>query len=378
MVTHRITLIEGDGIGNEVVTAARRAVEATGVDVEWDIREAGLRFADQHGGNPLPEATIESIRRNGVALKGPLSTPIGGTFPSGNISLRRKLDLFAQVRRCRTLPGVRTPFADVDLVVIRETTEDLYSGVEFSRGGERTSELIEWLGGAGYTDIAPGSAISIKHTSEDAVRRVFRFAFEYTQALARTRVTCVHKATVMKATDGLFLAVAREVAADFPSIDFDQIAVDALAAQLVRQPHEYSVLVMPNLYGDIVSDLGAGLAGGVGLVPGGNFGDQTAIFEAGHGSAPKHAGKNRVNPIGMILSAAMMLRHLRERQAADRLEAAVAAVTAEGNTLTYDLKPRTEWGTAAGTSEVADAVIDHIRSESATGSLSGRAPVRSE
>ena len=366
-MAHRITLIEGDGIGNDVVTAARRAVEATGVEVHWDVCGAGLKFAERHDGNPLPESTLESIRRNGVALKGPLSTPIGGKFPSANISLRRRLDLFAQARRCRTFPGIRSPYAGVDLVIIRETTEDLYSGVEFTRNSEPAAELVRWLADAGFPELDPDSAFSIKHVSEHGARRIFRFAFEYAAAQGRDRLTCVHKATVMKATDGLFLDVAREVAAEFPAIGFDEIAVDALASHLVRRPQDYAILVTLNLYGDILADLCAGLVGGVGVVPGGNFGQDAAVFEAAHGSAPKHAGRNRANPMAMVLSAAMMLRHLREDDAANRMEAAVAAVIAEGTTVTYDLKPEGEGGRAAGTSEVADAIIDRVYKSSRRG-----------
>jgi isocitrate dehydrogenase (NAD+) len=369
-VAHDITLIEGDGIGKDVVPAAVRAVEATGVDVQWDVGEAGLAFAEQHSGNPLPESTLESIRRNGVALKGPLSTPIGGKFPSANISLRRSLDLFAQARRCRTFPGVRSRYAGVDLVVIRETTEDLYSGVEFVRDSEGAHDLIRWLASAGYPELDPGSAVSIKHISEFAVRRIFRFAFEYALTQGRDRITCVHKATVMKATDGLFLDVARDVATEFPEVSLDDMAVDALASQLVRRPQDYAVLVMSNLYGDILADLGAGLVGGVGVVPGGNFGTDAAVFEAAHGSAPKHAGRNRANPMAMTLSAAMMLRYLREDDAADRLEAAVAAVIADGTTVTYDLMPEGKASMAAGTSEVADAIIDRVHASAENGRVS--------
>ena len=353
----RATLIPGDGIGPEVVEATRRALAATGVDLEWEAHEVGAAVAERAGGDPVPPAVLDSIRRNGVALKGPISTPAGGGFRSANIALRRSLDLFVQVRPCRTYPGVPSRFPAVDLVVMRETTEDLYAGIELERGTAPARRLVGWLAGEGHS-IHPEAGISIKPISEEAARRVFRFAFDYARRNGRRKVSAVHKATVMKHTDGLFLAAARDVAAENPDVAFDDVLVDNLAGRLVQRPEEYDVLVMPNLYGDIVSDLAAGLIGGVGLAPGANYGPAAALFEPSHGTAPKHAGRNRANPMAAMLSGAMLLRHVGENAAADRLETAIADVIAEGRSVTYDLKGGDD--PAAGTSDVADAVVARL------------------
>jgi isocitrate dehydrogenase (NAD+) len=343
-----------------VTDAARRVLEASGAKLEWDFQRIGVTMAERHGGNPLPTRALDSIRKNGVALKGPLTTPVESGFRSANIELRRILGLYAQVRTCKSFPGVPSHFSGVDLVVIRETTEDLYAGIEFELGAERTLALIDWLAEAGFRSIHRASGISIKPLSEPAARRIFQFAFDYARRNSRRKVTAVHKATVMKQTDGLLLRIANEVAAKNPSIEFDDRLVDSLAAQLVQRPEAYDVLVMTNLYGDIVADLAAGLIGGVGLMPGANFGEDAVVFEPAHGSAPKYAGLNRVNPMAMILSGAMMLRHLGETAAAANVERAVAEVIADGDSVTYDLKASRDDPTAVGTSEVASAVIKKL------------------
>ncbi|MDQ3669309.1 MAG: isocitrate/isopropylmalate family dehydrogenase, partial [Actinomycetota bacterium] len=313
----------------------------------------------EHGGNPLPDHVLESIRENGVAIKGPITTPIGTGFRSVNVGLRKTLDLYGQVRPCKTYPGVRSRYESVDLVVVRENTEDLYAGIEFEQGSGEAAGMIDWLGKRGDR-IRPDSGISIKPISVSGTRRIVEFAFDYARRNGRRKVTAVHKANIMKFTDGLYLRVAREVAEENADVEFEDRIVDNLSMQLVQRPEEYDVLVCPNLYGDIVSDLAAGLIGGLGLAPGGNFGTHAAVFEPTHGSAPKYTGQNKVNPMAMMLSGVMMLRHLEEREAAERLEAAIAAVIAEGRSVTYDMKPERDDPTAVGTSEVADAIIDKI------------------
>jgi isocitrate dehydrogenase (NAD+) len=303
---------------------------------------------------------LESIRRNGTALKGPITTPVGGGFRSVNVGLRKSLDLFGQIRPCKTYPGVRTRYEDVDLIVVRENTEDLYAGVEFEEGTEAADELLDWLAGKGYDKIRRDSGISIKPISETGTRQIVQFAFDYARRNGRRKVTAVHKANIMKFTDGLFLHVARDVAAENADIEFDDRIVDNLSMQLVQRPEEYDVLVLPNLYGDIVSDLCAGLIGGLGLAPGANFGTNAAVFEPTHGSAPKYAGQNKANPMAMMLSGMLMLRHLEENEAAERLERAIAAVVAEGASVTYDMKPSRDDPTAVGTSQVGDAIIARL------------------
>jgi isocitrate dehydrogenase (NAD+) len=355
-----VTLIPGDGTGPEIAEATRRVLEATGVEFDWDVEEAGADVMDRHGGNPLPDHVLDSIKENRVALKGPITTPIGTGFRSVNVALRKSLDLYGQVRPCKRYPGVRSRYEEVDLVIVRENTEDLYAGIEFEEGQGETLELIGWIAAHDRPRIRHDSGISIKPISVAGSRRIVQFAFDYARANGRRKVTAVHKANIMKHSDGLFLAVAREVAADNEDIEFEDRIVDNLCMQLVQRPEEYDVLVLPNLYGDVVSDLAAGLIGGLGLAPGGNYGTLAAVFEPTHGSAPKYAGQNKVNPMAMMLSGVMMLRHLAEREAADRLESAIAAVIAEGASVTYDMKPARDDPTAVGTSEVADAIIEKM------------------
>ena len=314
LMAHRVTLIPGDGTGPELTEATRRVLEATGVDLEWDVRQAGVDVMEE-AGTPLPEETLESIRENGIALKGPITTPIGTGFRSVNVALRHELELYACVRPCKSYVGVRSRYDDVDLVVVRENTEDLYAGIEYEAGSDDAARVIEVLNGMQPKQIAPGSGISVKPISRDASERIIRFAFEYARENGRSEVAGVTKANIMKFTDGLFLSVFREVAADYPDISSREVLVDALCMGLVQRPEEYDVLVLPNLYGDIVSDMTAGLVGGLGVAPGANIGDKAAVFEATHGSAPRYTGLNRVNPTAMILSGKLMLDHLGERDA---------------------------------------------------------------
>ena len=351
------TLIPGDGIGPEITQAVVEILGALGAPFQWDEQIGGMAGIEA-GGDPLPQATLDSIKRTKLALKGPLTTPVGGGFRSVNVALRKGLDLYGQVRPCKSYPGVRSRYAGVDLIVIRENTEDLYAGVEFEEGTEDADELLDWLGQKGYPEIRRDSGISIKPISETGTRQIVQFAFDYARRNGRRKVTAVHKANIMKFSDGLFLRVAREVAEENPDLEFEDRIVDNLCMQLVQRPEEYDVLVLPNLYGDIVSDLAAGLVGGLGLAPGANFGTHAAVFEPTHGSAPKYAGQNKVNPMAMMLSGVLMLRHLEEREAADRLENAIADVIRAGERVTYDMKPSRDDPTAVGTSDVADAIID--------------------
>ncbi len=364
-MAHRVTLIPGDGIGPELTAATRRVLDATGVEFEWDVQPAGADTMADHGGNPLPEETLASIRQNGVALKGPITTPIGEGFRSVNVGLRVALDLYAQVRPCKTYAGVRTRYEDVDLVIVRETTEDIYAGIEFEQGTPEAEELIAWFAAHGRKMPQPDTGLSIKPTSITGTRRVFEFAFDYARRMGRQKITAVHKANIMKFTDGLWLRVAREVAAENTDIEFEDRIADNMCMQLVQRPEEYDVMVLPNLYGDIISDLAAGLIGGLGVAPGANFGRGVAVFEPTHGSAPKYAGQNKVNPIAQLLSGVLMLRHLDEFAAADRLEAAIAQLIEEGKYVTYDMKPSRDDPTAVGTSEVADALIEQEASRAA-------------
>jgi len=354
-----VTLITGDGIGPEIAQAARRCIDATGVKIHWEIAEAGEDVMARLG-TPLPDATLESIKKNGVALKAPITTPVGTGFRSINVYLRQSLDLYACLRPCRSFKGVRSRYEDIDLVIVRENTEDLYAGIEFQKGQSDTLELIDWLNKHSKRKITPDSGISIKPISVAATDRIVRFAFDYARNNGRRKVTSVHKANIMKFSDGLWLEVSRQVARDYPDIEFEDRIVDNMCMQLVQKPELYDVLVLPNLYGDIVSDLCAGLVGGLGVAPGANIGIKGAIFEATHGSAPKYKGQNKVNPTALILSGVLMLRHLGNTAEADRLENAVAQVIAEGKQVTYDLKPDRDDPTAVGTSEMADAIIDHL------------------
>jgi isocitrate dehydrogenase (NAD+) len=357
-VAYTITLIPGDGVGPEVTEAARRVLEATGVVFNWEMAYAGAAVMEQCG-TPLPDSVLASIRKNRVALKGPVTTPVGTGFRSINVALRQSLDLYACIRPCKTYPGVPAPYHNVDIVIIRENTEDLYAGIEFEKGTAEAAELADFITGKRGNVVRADSGLSIKIISEAGSRRIARCAFEYARTFGRRKVTAAHKANIMKFSDGLFLAIAREVAREYPDIEFQDMLVDNLTMQLVRRPQQFDIIVAPNLYGDILSDLCAGLVGGLGLAPGANIGDAIAVFEPTHGSAPRYAGQNRVNPMAAMLSGVLMLRHLGEAKAADRLERAIASVIAEGRQVTYDMKPGAE-NKAVGTSQVADAVIKKL------------------
>ena len=359
-MAYRVTFIPGDGIGPEVAWAARRCLDATGIAFRWDERLAGESAIKQFK-TPLPEETLQSIRENRVAIKGPVTTPIGTGFRSVNVALRKQLNLFACVRPCRTYAGVRSPFQNVDLVLVRENTEDLYAGIEFAAGEPRTMQLIGQLAEWSKQPIQRDAAISIKPISTTATERIVTFACEYALSHGRHKVTAIHKANIMKYTDGLFMETARRVGKTYEGrLVFEDRLVDATCMQLVLKPQDFDVLVLPNLYGDILSDLCAGLVGGLGVAPGANIGEGIAVFEAVHGSAPKYQGLNKVNPTAMILSSVMMLRHLGEGEAADRLDAAVAAVLREGRRVTYDLKAERGDPTAVGTREMAEAIAERI------------------
>ena len=357
-MVHNITFIPGDGIGPEVSEAARRVLDASGARFKWEVAYAGAEALDEYGA-VLPEATLASIRHNRTAIKGPVTTPVGAGFRSVNVALRKKLDLYACLRPCKIYPGAPTPFQDVDIIIVRENTEDLYAGIEFEEGKPETERLRHLVSEATESEVREDSGVSLKVISETASRRIVRFAFEYANAHNRKKVTAAHKANIMKFSDGLFLTTVPEVAREYPHIEFEDRIVDNLCMQLVKRPQQFDVLVLPNLYGDLISDLCAGLVGGLGLAPGANLGDDMAIFEATHGSAPKYKGLNKVNPMSMMLSGVMMLRHLGEKAAADRLENAIAEVIAEGRDVTYDMKPN--GANAVGTSQVADAVIKKMR-----------------
>lgn len=329
-MSYKVTLIPGDGSGPEVIAAAKRVVEATGVAIEWEQAEADAAMIEKYG-TPLPDETIESIRRNGVALKGPVTTPVGTGFRSVNVAMRKIFDLYANVRPAKTYPGVITRFENIDLVVVRENTEDLYAGIEHMVGED--------------------AAESIKLITRKGCERIIRYAFDFAVREGRKKVTAVHKANIMKCTDGMFLDIARQIAKEYPQIEFNDSIVDAMCMRLVMHPEDYDVLVCPNLYGDIVSDLCAGLVGGLGLTPSANIGVSGAIFEPIHGSAPDIAGQHKINPTAAILSASLMLAHLGEAKAAADIEQAVTKVISEGKTLTQDM------GGTASTEEFADAVI---------------------
>ncbi|UCD49409.1 MAG: isocitrate/isopropylmalate dehydrogenase family protein [Phycisphaerales bacterium] len=355
-----VTLVTGDGIGPEIAEATRRCIDATGAEIKWDIAEAGVDVMEREG-TPLPDATVESIRRDGVALKAPITTPVGTGFRSINVHLRQSFDLYACLRPCKSYKGVRSRYSDIDLVVVRENTEDLYAGIEYEKGRDEALELIDWLNKHSKRKVTPDSGISIKPISVQGTKRIVRFAFDYARKMSRKKVTSVHKANIMKFSDGLWLETSREVAKDYPDIEFEDRIVDNMCMQLIQKPELYDVIVLPNLYGDIVSDLCAGLVGGLGVAPGANIGDGAAVFEATHGSAPKYKGQNKVNPTALILSGVLMLRHLDMMAEADKLENAVAAVIAEGKDVTYDMKPDRDDPTAVGTSEMADAIIAKIK-----------------
>jgi isocitrate dehydrogenase (NAD+) len=333
-MAHRVTLIPGDGIGPELAEATRRVLDATGIEFDWEVVDAGEAVIAEYG-TPLPEHVLESIRRNKVALKGPITTPVGEGFRSVNVTLRQALGLYANLRPARSMKGLETRYEDVDLVIVRENTEDLYAGIEHM--------------------VTPDAAESIKIITRVASERIARFAFDYAVANGRRKVTAVHKANIMKLSDGLFLESCRTVAAEFDGrVEFEDRIVDNMCMQLVQKPDLYDVIVLPNLYGDIVSDLAAGLVGGLGVAPGANIGTEAAVFEPVHGSAPKYAGQDKANPTALILSGALMLRHLGHPDTADRVERALRDVIAEGRTVTYDL------GGTAGTRAFADAIIERL------------------
>ena len=365
-MAHEVTLITGDGTGPELAEAARRCVDATGVKINWDLQEAGVDVMARTG-TPLPDAVIQSVKRTRCALKAPITTPVGTGFRSINVFLRQELGLFACIRPCKTYKGVRSYFSNinVDITIVRENTEDLYAGVEFEAGKPETSQLIDYINGLPVDrkikTKGNETGVSIKPISVSGTERIVRCAFDYARKHGRKKVTAVHKANIMKYTDGLYLATAQKVAKEFADIQFEERIVDNMCMQLVQKPELYDVLVLPNLYGDIVSDLAAGLVGGLGVAPGENVGPNGAVFEATHGSAPKYKGLNKVNPTALILSGMLMLRHLKEEDAARRLEKAVADVIAEGKSVTYDLKPNRDDPTAVGTREMAEAICKKLQ-----------------
>jgi isocitrate dehydrogenase (NAD+) len=357
---HAVTLIPGDGVGPEISDATVRVLEATGVQFDWDVQQAGENVMAQYG-TPLPEHVLESIRRNRVALKGPITTPVGTGFRSVNVALRQELELYACVRPIKAYPGARNLRDDLDFVIIRENSEDIYIGIEFEKGTPECRQVLEEVSTLSRKRIRPDSGLSIKPISVSGSERIVQYAFDYARQYGRRKVTLVHKANIMKHTDGLFLAVGRQVAELNPDVEFEDRIVDNMCMQLVLRPREYDLLVCPNLYGDIISDLGAGMIGGLGLAPGANIGTDGAVFEATHGSAPRYRGQNRVNPMALMLSGMLMLRHLKETAAADAVEQAIAEVIREGRSLTYDMKADRGDPTAVGTSEVADALVEKLR-----------------
>ncbi len=354
-MTYRVTLIPGDGIGPEVTQATTTVLEATGIPFEWIRVDAGVEAIEKYG-TPLPPHVLESIRETKLAIKGPIGTPVGTGFRSVNVAIRKELDLYANLRPAKSMVGVKSPFQNIDLVVVRENTEDLYAGIEFQSGSLEAKQAREQIMQLSGKPIREGSALAIKPISDFGSRRIVKFAFEYARQHGRKKVTAVHKANIMKFTDGLFLEVARDVAKDYPDIEFEDRIVDNMCMQLMQKPELYDVLVLTNLYGDIISDLCAGMIGGLGVAPGANIGDGIAVFEAIHGSAPKYAGQNKVNPVALILSGVMMLRYLGEHKAAERVEAAVQAVIAEGKRVTYDLAK----GDPVGTREMAEAIAERV------------------
>ncbi len=359
-MSYKVTLIPGDGVGPEITEATRRVLEATGVAFEWEVVHAGADVIERYG-TPLPEHVIESIKKNKVAIKGPVTTPVGSGFRSINVALRKALDLYACVRPCKSYPGVPSRYNNVDIIIFRENMEDLYAGIEFEKGADETKKLIKAIKELKGLSIKDDSGISIKPISESGTKRIVNAAFRFARKSGRRKVTAVHKANIMKFTDGLFLETARTVAKEYPDIEFEDRIVDNMTMQLVKRPRQFDIIVTENLYGDILSDLCAGLVGGLGVAPGANMGDEIALFEPTHGSAPKYKGMNKVNPMAMMLSGVMMLRHIREAGSADRLEKAIADVIAEGKSVTYDLKDPSQQDEAVGTSEVADAIIEKLR-----------------
>jgi isocitrate dehydrogenase (NAD+) len=363
LMSYEVTLIRGDGVGPELAEAAKVCIEAAGVSIRWDEQDAGVDVMAKLG-TPIPDSVIESCRRTKVALKAPITTPVGTGFRSVNVYLRQALDLYACVRPCKLYAGVRTFFSGVpvDLVIVRENTEDLYFGCEFEHGKPETAEMIAEIKRLNGKTVRPDSGLSLKAISITGTRRIVKYAFDYARKHGRKKVTSVHKANILKFTDGLFLEVSREVAKVYPDIEFEDRIVDNMCMQLIQKPELYDVLVLPNLYGDIVSDLCAGLVGGLGVAPGANIGERGAVFEATHGSAPKYKGQYKMNPTALILSGVLMLDHLGETEAARRLENGVARVIEQGKDVTYDMKPHRNDPTAIGTREMAQAIIRAMES----------------
>ncbi|HPP66649.1 MAG TPA: isocitrate/isopropylmalate dehydrogenase family protein [bacterium] len=357
MKRYQITLIPGDGIGPEITEVAKKCVEATGVKIEWEQCEAGIPAIEKFN-DPLPFQTIDSIKKNKVCLKGPITTPVGTGYRSINVALRQIFNLYACVRPFKIYEGTKTLYKQLNLVVIRENMEDLYAGIEFEMGKPETTKIIQMLADASGKKISEDSGISIKPISVSGSEKIIKFAFEYARSYKRKKVTAVHKANIMKFTDGLFLDIAKKISLDYSDIEFEDRIVDNMAMQLVQKPHKYDILVCPNLYGDILSDLCAGLIGGLGLSAGANHGDNVAIFEPTHGSAPKYAGKNLVNPSAEILAAVLMLRYIGETEAAEKLENALSEVIKEGIYTTYDMKP--EGVSAATTTQMGEAIIKRM------------------
>jgi len=357
MKKHKITLIPGDGIGPEITEITKKCIEASGVNIEWEECEAGIPAIEKYG-DPLPEKTIESIKKNKICLKGPITTPVGSGYRSINVALRQIFNLYACVRPFKVYKGARTLYDQIDLIIVRENMEDLYAGIEFEIEKPETIQIIDEINRLLGKKIGKDSGISIKPISILATEKIVRFAFELARKNGRKKVTAVHKANIMKFTDGLFLETAKKVAVEYPDIEFEDRIVDNMAMQLVQKPQKYDVLACPNLYGDILSDLCAGLVGGLGLSPGANYGDNVAIFEPTHGSAPKYAGKNVVNPTAQLLAAVLMLRYINESEAANKLENAIAHVIEEGKYTTYDFKP--EGLPGASTEEMGNAIIEKL------------------
>jgi isocitrate dehydrogenase (NAD+) len=357
---HSITLIPGDGIGPEITRAMVKVVEATGVDIKWDVVNAGAEIYEKEG-TVLPESVISSLKKNRVGIKGPITTPVGVGFRSVNVAMRKLFNLYACVRPCKSYRGVKSRYNDIDLVIIRENTEDLYSGIEFEKGKVETKELIDFVKEKKGQGIRSDSGISIKPISIAASEDIIRFAFEYAHKNNRKKVTGVHKANIMKYSDGLFLEVFKKIASEYNDIESEDRIIDNMCMQLVQKPELYDVIVLPNLYGDIISDLAAGLVGGLGVAPGGNMGKDIALFEPTHGSAPKYKGQNKVNPTAMMLSAVLMLKYIGEKEHADLLENAIAENIREGKYVTYDLKPDRDDPTAVGTDEFANAIAGKIK-----------------
>ncbi len=368
-MVYSITLITGDGTGPELAQATRHVLDATGVQFNWIEQEAGVEVFERTG-DPFPDTLIDTIKKTKVALKAPITTPVATGFRSVNVKLRKDLDLYINLRLAKSYEGVRSRYENLDLVIFRENTDDLYVGIEFEQGKPDTKQVIELLRKLQPKENLPDDVgISIKPISQYKTERIVRAAFKYAVKHQGKKVTCVHKANIMKHTDGLFLNVARKIAQEYPTIPFEDVIVDNMCMQLVQKPEVYDVLVLPNLYGDIVSDLCAGLVGGLGVAPGANIGKDLAIFEAVHGSAPKYKGQNKVNPTAMILSGVMMLRHLNELSAAQKLENAIAHVIRENKNVTYDLKPKGMENEAVGTQEMADAVIEAYKKQESLSSL---------